>query len=132
VAQQQQVELDQANASTDAAQATVSAFEAYRGAEFDEARKLFRLGCRGDDAGGCTMLGLMMIEGEGGPRNLAAARALLAHGCKGEEPLACAYLGVLYETGISGSRDDERAKDLYRSACDAGDEFGCQNAARLQ
>ncbi len=58
-------------------------YKAYKAKDYVRARALYDQACKGGDAGGCYIAGVMFYEGEGGAQDKARARALYEQACKG-------------------------------------------------
>ena len=86
-----------------------------------------------DDAGlfaaHCHQAGLMMEDGEGGPRDLPGARASYGKGCQQEDTGTCTNLARLLMNGLGGPPDYPEARRLMEKSCDASDGIACNNLA---
>ncbi len=96
-----------------------------------EAARLYRQGCDGGDAQGCTDLGYLHEEGIGMDPDPAEAARLYRQGCDGGDAGGCTNLGYLNEQGIGMDPDPAEAARLYRQGCDGGDAAGCTNLGIL-
>ena len=74
-----------------------------------EAARLYRQGCDGGDAGGCTNLGVLHEEGIGMDPDPAEAARLYRQGCDGGDARGCTKLGYLYDEGIGMDPDPAEA-----------------------
>ncbi len=76
---------------------------------------------------GCTRLGVMMIEGRGGPTDLETGFRLLGALCGEGWGAACTQLA--FQTDLRGIGDfdtlPERIAALFEAGCAAGDLLGC-------
>ena len=88
------------------------------------ARDFHREACDGGDAVGCTNLGVMFSNGDGGPVNKEGARELYRQGCGGGDALGCTYYGWMLTNGKGGAEDKAGAREFYRQGCDGGDPGG--------
>jgi len=95
-----------------------------------EGRKLLQKGCDGGDARGCSNLGLMLVNGYGGPRDLPAAVKLWEKSCADADPLGCNMLGEAYNRGEGVTKDEAKAVTLWTKACEGGDDGACGRAGK--
>jgi TPR repeat protein len=132
---------------------TSKALDARDAKDYARARQLFAQACKAGDSASCTLLGVMLERGEGGPPDMARARILYrhactrgyAHGCEAEKKLkefedmridndqlcrdgdaeSCLQLGRMFERGIGGAQDKVGAREAYGRACKEGMATGC-------
>jgi TPR repeat protein len=88
---------------------------------------LFRKACDGKDLKGCGWLGKALTEGEGVPKDPAAALPILDKACKAGHAVACAVDGNASED----LKKFDRAMHYYREACDHDYFLACANVAQL-
>ena len=81
-------------------------------------------GCRGGDAVGCALLGLIYEQGRGVPRDLARAVAQYDRACAAGHARSCLTLAAMHEGEGAASAA------AYRRACDAGSGFACAATAQ--
>jgi TPR repeat protein len=87
----------------------------------------FQQGCDGEDAVGCTQLGLLREEqGE-----QESARQALILGTALGSPLAMRHLARFLHNGLGGKKEKGKAKELCMEACAAGETKACQGAQYL-
>ena len=113
----------------------------------DDAFRFFGLGCRLAQPlpgvppaqpfwGACYDLGTSFLNGEGTPKDEAAARRLYAQAAQLAAPAltypASFALGELFEAGVGGAKDLGAALEAYRKACTAKYPRACRAALRLQ
>lgn len=85
--------------------------------------------CDAGDLASCRNLGLLVMRGKAGRRDVRRAEAVLRKACDGNDPAACHELGALFLEGLP--RDDDAALALKKKACDAGHLPGCGDLAGL-
>ncbi|MGD0901738.1 MAG: protein kinase [Terracidiphilus sp.] len=117
-------------ASTPVQQASVAdvelqAFSLFSRKRYSAARPLFQKACDGGDLGGCSNLGILYQNGQGGAQDFAQARALYQKACDGGTTAGCVGLGILFQNGQGGAQDYAQARSLYQKACDGGTMDGC-------
>ena len=82
--------------------------------------------CDGDDADGCTNLGMLHEKGLGMTADVAGAVKLFEKGCSGGDAVGCTELGRSYQLGNGGlTADLAKAAELYEQGCDGGNMVGC-------
>ena len=101
-----------------------------------EALALLRKACEGNHAGGCANAGLMLIDGEGVPANVAAGASLLQKGCEtkstgdGEldDPRGfdCELLADQLASGEKLKKDEIRALAYYEKGCAMDSSTACR------
>lgn len=99
--------------------------------EVDGPLEILGKACDGGDLKKCQELGVLLVEGPPGERDLKKARALQKKACDGGEMDACNRLGFLHMRGLGGEPDEAGAQALYQKSCDAGNQSGCSNLARV-
>ncbi len=93
---------------------------------------LLRRACDLNDPSGCMNLAQRLADGEGVPRDEAAAAALNAKWCAKDPQqyhFACAAYGGLLAAGRGVARDKGKAYALLRAACDV-DALDCETGER--
>jgi TPR repeat protein len=85
--------------------------------------------CDAGDLASCRNLGVLVMRGKAGRRDVRRAEAVLRKACDGNDPAACHELGALFLEGLP--RDDDAAMALQKKACDAGHLPGCGDLAGL-
>jgi hypothetical protein len=103
----------------------VQAYALFSRKRYSDARPLFQQACDGGDMGGCSNLGILFQNGQGGPQDYAQARALYQKACLGGNTAGCIGLGILYQNGQGGAQDYVLARALYDRACAGGSADGC-------
>lgn len=96
-----------------------------------EARKWFTAAAKADMSGAFEYLGLMLIRGEGGPKNVPEGLAWLERAVAANDTRVAVILGGLYERGEHLPQDPGRAKALYEKAALRGHRPGMGALARL-
>jgi len=98
----------------------------------DEARRRLRRGCDLDHPRSCTTWAWMLLHGEGGGADPAAARAAFDKACDGGEAAACVFAALAIRDDSSvDERDTARERDVrLRRACDLGDARSCDQGGR--
>ena len=82
--------------------------------------------------GAFANLGLFLLEGWGGPKDLVRARALLEKAAAKQSLDAVTLLAKAHEKGTFGKPDRAEAKRLWRLAADLGDEDANAALQRLK
>src|SRR4051794_34711296 len=77
-------------------------------------------------------LGMMLAEGNGGPRDDTAARALFEKGAGEKHPRALERMGAFAQEGRGGPKDSDAAKAYYQRAAALGDEDAKKALERLR
>ncbi|MGA7808181.1 MAG: tetratricopeptide repeat protein [Bradyrhizobium sp.] len=77
-------------------------------------------------------LGLMLADGNGGPKDEAGARALFEKAAAQNHPGALMQMGAFTEEGRGGPKDPSAAKSYYQRAADLGDADAKAALKRLQ
>jgi uncharacterized protein len=77
-------------------------------------------------------LGLMLAEGNGGPKDEAGARALFEKAAAQNHAGALVQMGEFAETGRGGPKDKDVAKSYYERAAALGDEDAKKALERLR
>ncbi len=82
--------------------------------------------CDAAEPWGCGMLGLMLIQGSGVPKDLARGREVLEGVCAStNHPFGCAVLARALAQGLLGEADAAEAERYRRLACERGDVEAC-------
>jgi TPR repeat protein len=84
-------------------------------ADAAQAAALYRQGCDGGNAPGCTNLGFLYETGTGVVADAAQAAALYRQGCDGGNAVGCFNLGAMAYNQTP--RDRETARDHFTTAC---------------
>jgi len=77
-------------------------------------------------------LGIMLAEGNGGPRDDTAARALFEKAAGQNHPGALERMGAFAQEGRGGPKDSDAAKAYYQRAAALGDEDAKKALERLR
>lgn len=89
-------------AASDAASARslyLKGLRAHSAGDYPRARKLFLQACTAGHTQGCVDLGMLMIGGKGGARDLSAARELLNGACRAGNDVACTHARRIAQDG---------------------------------
>jgi len=97
-----------------------------------QTRTMYARAAEGNSAEAEFQLGLMMAQGQGGPRDDAGARALFEKAAAQGHADAMVWAGAFAETGRGGSKDNDRAKSWFTKAAALGNEEGKQRLKRLE
>lgn len=79
----------------------------------------------------CTQLGIQLMNGQYGAKDLPASNDAFRRGCDAENLTSCAYLGEAYQTGRGVQPDEGQALAYYEKACDEKMPIGCYKAIRI-
>jgi uncharacterized protein len=90
-----------------------------------KARELLTKGCEGTDAKSCSNLGIMMLLGRGGAKDLPGAVKNFEKSCADADAIACGTLGRLYKAGEGVTKDETKAFGLLTKGCEGGDDQSC-------
>jgi TPR repeat protein len=103
-------------------------YEAGRGHAMDKtkARQFYEQGAALGDLEVCPKLGRMLLEGEGGPPDHAAAAVWLQKAADGQDGPSCLYLAKLYHNGDGVPQDEQKAVALLEKACGLGVKPACE------
>ena len=75
---------------------------------------------QGVEAAACN-LALMLLDGKGGPGDIAEGIRIYERGAQQHFPMACYNLGLIYQRGLYGQTVDlVRAEEMYREAMKSG------------
>ncbi|MCB9787969.1 MAG: sel1 repeat family protein [Deltaproteobacteria bacterium] len=88
--------------------------------------------CDKGDLAACTRLGVALVEGTLGQRDLERARRVHLKACEAGALKSCNALGTLHLRGLGGEQDEERAEELFTRSCDGDDMDGCALLGRLR
>jgi len=92
-----------------------------------KAAGLFDKGCTLKEPLACANLGLMLVKGDGIPKDAQRGNKALAWACDKDDATACTELGNSYVAGRGVPRDLNKAIELHRRACKLGDQKACAN-----
>ncbi|MCC6216456.1 MAG: cation:proton antiporter [Polyangiaceae bacterium] len=96
-----------------------------------EAASAYQRACDLGSPRGCNDLGVMLLDGDGVPRDPARAVVLFRNACELGLPMACANLGHALEHGLGGAVDVAGAAQIYERACRAEAPFACNALGNL-
>jgi len=97
-------------------------------ADCAEARRLVNQLCESKQKlAACADATVMALDGEGGPKNEAAAATFAKIGCDGGNAQSCSNQGYFYVRGVGVDKDLERGRALFERACLDGSAMGCKN-----
>ncbi|MEQ8411577.1 MAG: tetratricopeptide repeat protein [Erythrobacter sp.] len=104
--------------------------------DYREARRLFAPLCDAGVGTACYNLGIMVMNGRGGPVDKTRAANLFLQGCEerysdNADQDSCFNYGLALEKGWTGAPDLSRAVTYYVRACDLGQPNGCLNAGNM-
>ncbi len=92
----------------------------------------FELGCKGNDAGACSALGVLYELGIGRAKSYAGAHKSYERACKAGNQRGCVNLGRLEsERSQATNLDRSRARILFATACEANEASGCAELGRM-
>lgn len=94
--------------------------------DVEDAKHVVSDACAQGSQEACSVLGVMLAEGLGFPRDSARASELFRGACDGGVARACTNLGRLER-----ARDLGLAIVLFQSGCDGGDAHGCAELGRF-
>lgn len=92
---------------------------------YEEAIRLYREECDGDEATSCTSLGDMHRRGLGTDQDYQLADDLYEEACTKGDTVGCLSLANLLFEGRGLAKDYTRARILYDRACEQDDPTGC-------
>lgn len=96
-------------------------YEGSSGAPRDLARAAaFAKSCADDDARCAVVLGVLLREGSGVPRDLKESANRLRQAVMAEEPWGFYHLGLSFQQGLGVPKDDAKARQMYEKAAAAG------------
>jgi len=87
-----------------------------------EVRAMLAKAAEANSAEAQFQLGLMYVQGAGGPKDDTAARALFEKAAAQNHPGALEWLGAFAQSGRGGAQDSRAAKTYYERAAALGDE----------
>jgi len=73
----------------------------------------------------CSLLGALVLNGTGVPKDLKRGRELSELGCARGDSFGCFNAATLYSSGTGVAADDARAASFYEKACAKGDSEAC-------
>lgn len=95
-----------------------------------EAAVMFAQACDGGEPSACREYGMVLLSGEGFPRDVELGLATLERACISEQAEACATLWESYSRGANGATADaELGARFGRMACERGVAAACAGAA---
>lgn len=100
-------------------------------ADFALVRRLGKAVCKSGDDGNpisaraCFHFGRALLNGKGGPTDLAGAEGALTLACRGSVPQGCTQLAALHLGRHGGPRNDTRAARFFAHACIRGEKDVC-------
>lgn len=97
-----------------------------------QARAMYARAAEGNSAEAEFQLGLMMAQGQGGPKDDAGARTLFEKAAAQGHADAMVWAGAFAETGRGGPKDNDRAKSWFTKAAALGNEEGKQRLKRIE
>ena len=92
---------------------------------FEKARELFLRSCEEGTGGSCAVLGIMLVNGEGGEVDSDEACRYFRKSCTMGYAQACRGVASFLEDGMCGGPKPSESEKLYRIACEVGDPDGC-------
>lgn len=104
--------------------------------DYREARRLFAPLCEAGVGTACYNLGILVINGRGGPIDKRRAAELFRKGCEERysekvDEGSCFNYGLALENGWTGAPDLSRAVTYYARACKLGNPDGCLNSGNM-
>ncbi|MBR5705729.1 MAG: sel1 repeat family protein [Deltaproteobacteria bacterium] len=101
--------------------------EADKNGNHKQAAEYYDYGCRGDNAGSCTNLGVKYEKGEGVSQSVSKAAELCEKACNlGEHEHGCTNAGMMYMDGNGVARDKVKAFEFFEKGCAAGNDRACR------
>lgn len=82
-------------------------------------------GCAMNEARACYMAALQRVNGDGVPRDTAAAARMFQRACDLGMPAGCTDIGMMHINAEGMPRDEARALAAYTRACEGGHMRGC-------
>jgi len=73
----------------------------------------------------CSLLGALLLNGDGVEQDLEAGRELSELGCEHGDAFGCFNAAAVYAGGTGVERNPARAAQFLQKACDGGDGEGC-------
>jgi len=93
-----------------------------------ETRKYFGKACDLGNMEGCASYGHMLLKGDGGPTDWAAALPPLERACASGSDDPCISVGAIYAGGESGAKADRpKALGIFEGLCAKGVRPACEN-----
>jgi hypothetical protein len=99
--------------------------------ERKEGPGVFLSSCDKGDAASCLILGSLYLQGQGVPRDSAAAFDLFQKSCANGMARGCGILGNSYLAGIGTSVNPQMAIVNFDKGCEGGNAGSCLEAARF-
>lgn len=97
----------------------------------EEARQLYEEAARAGELRAAVNLALMLLEGKGGPQDIAGAFTWTERAAKGGNAAGLNNLGRMYELGLGVDASADEARRLYQQAAALGYELASENLSRL-
>jgi hypothetical protein len=116
-----------ASAECDGPACTVLGMKLSDEGKAEQARAAFKRGCEGSPSSGesCAAFALMLVKGEGGPKDDALAASMSEKSCNADDAGGCLVHGLLARDGQGTPKDKERAILDLDKACRRGLEQAC-------
>jgi len=93
---------------------------------------LNRRACDLGEQDSCALFGLMLINGEDGPKDPKTGLQLCTDACNKGSSYACTQLGHQYLAGSTTAKDIAKAERLYTMGCEGGYPAGCRHLGLSQ
>lgn len=106
-------------------QKAVAAREVRASLASPELIKLLESECASGEALKCHNVGLMLLQGAGGAKDIPKGLELITTACNGGVGKACADLAAFYLNGVQVPQSDVRAQSLYKQACENHHALSC-------
>lgn len=116
-----------ADLEAERAEKAYKALLALENQDFHNARTLFQQACDLGDPESCSELGMMLVRGQGGPKDDRSARILFDQSCSEGGIMGCVSYGFMLQRGEGGAVDIEKAQSLFNHACQRGFKMACDN-----
>lgn len=110
----------------------LAALEGATSTDPSQSRAIYTRAAEGNSAEAQFQLGLMMVQGQGGPQDDAGARAMFEKAAAQGHIDAMIWAGSLAETGRGGARDTAVAKSYFSKAAALGSEEGKNRLKRIE
>lgn len=97
-----------------------------------DAMKYYESACKYGFPRGCSVAGMVYLEGQGIEKNIEKGVQYLSEACRQDRGESCAVLGTGYLLGRDNiSKDIEKAKLLLGKGCELGSLQACINLSRM-
>jgi TPR repeat protein len=97
----------------------------------DDARQLYEEAAKAGELRAAVNLALMMLQGTGGPQDIAGALDWTRKAADGGNAAGLNNLGRIYELGLGVDADADEARRLYGEAAALGYDLAAENLSRL-